>query len=150
MSHVNEILKRAHERGLQEGVAYAGVLTPQEACFLAGHMESARIVDVRSAAEWQFVGVVPDAVRIELKTWPGMQPNPNFDAQLTHQVDKEAVVMFLCRTGGRSDEAASRASALGFTAAFNIQEGFEGRPDGEQHRGTVDGWKARGLPWVQP
>lgn len=150
MSQLNEILKRAHERAHQLGLAYAGQLTPEEAFYLAGHLDSAVIVDVRSSAEWQFVGTVPDSVGIELKTWPGMQANPHFDAQLTHQVDKEAVVMFLCRTGVRSDEAARRAADLGFSAAYNILEGFEGGHDAERHRGQLEGWKARGLPWQQP
>jgi hypothetical protein len=57
------------------------------------------LVDVRSAAEWQFVGVVPGALRIELRTFPGMQPNPQFLAQLQGAVDKQALLLLMCRSG---------------------------------------------------
>jgi rhodanese-related sulfurtransferase len=57
-------------------------------------------------------------------------------------------VVFLCRSGIRSIAAAERATDLGLTA-FNILEGFEGDPDAQAHRGTLGGWRARGLPWAQ-
>lgn len=40
------------------------------------------LVDVRTDAEREWVGFVPDAVAIPWKQWPGMVPNPNFDEAL--------------------------------------------------------------------
>ncbi|PIV91724.1 MAG: rhodanese, partial [Gallionellales bacterium CG17_big_fil_post_rev_8_21_14_2_50_54_146] len=65
------------------------------------------------------------------------------------QVDKESLVLFLCRSGARSHAAASAATAAGFTASYNVLEGFEGDPDGALHRNTINGWRAAGLPWIQ-
>ncbi len=149
MSDVNEILSRARQRGEQLGLPYAGALLPDEAHTLMLARPEAKLVDVRSAAEWALVGRVPGAVEIELKSWPGMVPNPHFQDQLRAQVDAEAIVMFLCRSGARSHDAAMQAQQLGYSTAYNVLEGFEGDKDANGHRGIVGGWKGRKLPWVQ-
>ncbi len=146
---VENILAAAAARGAQLGLAYSGAVSPAEAWALRQQLPGSVIVDVRSAAEWQFVGVVPDAVRIELRTYPGMVPNPGFVTQLQQQVDKSATVLFICRSGARSDEAARLAAEAGYSEVYNVLEGFEGDRDAAQHRGSVNGWKAAGLPWMQ-
>ncbi|MFC3626826.1 rhodanese-like domain-containing protein [Vogesella amnigena] len=146
---VEKLLTTARERGAQLGLPYGGALLPAEAWQLRQALPGSVIVDVRSAAEWQFVGVVPEAVRVELRTFPGMVPNAQFVPQLEAQVSKDATVLFLCRSGARSDEAARLAAAAGYREVYNVLEGFEGDRDGEQHRGQVNGWKAAGLPWIQ-
>jgi len=146
---VENILAAAAARGEQMGLAYSGAVSPAEAWALRQQLPGSVIVDVRSAAEWQFVGVVPDAVRIELRTYPGMVPNPGFVTQLQQQVDKSATVLFICRSGARSDEAARLAAEAGYSQVYNVLEGFEGDRDAAQHRGSVNGWKAAGLPWMQ-
>jgi rhodanese-related sulfurtransferase len=149
MSKINDILERARQRAREHGLDYAGAVTPDEAFELLQHNQAARLIDVRSAAEWQFVGTVPGAANIEFKTYPGMAPNPHFLAQLTQQVDKECLALFLCRTGARSDAAASMAARAGYTEAFNILEGFEGDKNMHGHRGALNGWKGHKLPWTQ-
>ncbi|AXK39534.1 rhodanese-like domain-containing protein [Crenobacter cavernae] len=149
MSQSKEILGVAHQRALDNALPYSGAVTPEEAARLMGELPNVVLVDVRSAAEWQFVGTVPGSVRIELKTWPGMQPNPHFLAQLKEQVSAEALVLFMCRSGVRSDEAARIATGAGYSEVYNVLEGFEGDKDAAGHRGTVGGWKGHGLPWVQ-
>lgn len=146
---VENILAVAAARGEQAGLAYSGAVLPAEAWALRQQLPGAVIVDVRSAAEWQFVGVVPDAVRIELRSYPGMVPNPGFVSQLQQQVDKAATVLFICRSGARSDEAARLAAEAGYQQVYNVLEGFEGDRDEAQHRGRLNGWKAAGLPWMQ-
>lgn len=146
---VENILAAAAARGEQLGLSYSGAVSPAEAWDLRQQLPDTVIVDVRSAAEWQFVGVVPDAVRIELRTYPGMVPNPGFVTQLQQQVDKSATVLFICRSGARSDEAARLAAEAGYRQVYNVLEGFEGDRDEAQHRGRVNGWKAAGLPWMQ-
>ncbi|MBV1774308.1 rhodanese-like domain-containing protein [Burkholderiaceae bacterium DAT-1] len=149
MSQLNDILQHARERATQSALPYSGAVTPEEAHALLTGLGAVRLVDVRSAAEWQFVGGPEQAVRIEWKSWPGMVPNPNFLEQLQHQVDKESVLLFLCRTGARSHDAAAAAAAHGFTECYNILEGFEGDKNADGQRGAVNGWQGRKLPWSQ-
>ncbi|WP_255991492.1 rhodanese-like domain-containing protein [Chitinolyticbacter albus] len=149
MTAVNDILLRARERAAQLGLPYSGAVTPAEAHALTQALPNARIVDVRTAAEWQFVGVVPGAELIEWKRFPDMALNPDFLGQLQTRIDRQSVVLFLCRSGARSHDAAILAASHGYAEAYNILEGFEGDKDGAQHRNTVNGWKAADLPWVQ-
>ena len=149
MGMLNKILQGARERAIAKSLPYAGELTPAEAYALLELTPNARLVDVRSKAELELVGRIPQASHIEWSFYPGWTPNPDFPAQLEAQVDREALVMFICRTGARSHNAAAQASAVGFAEAFNVIEGFEGaaEPDTKQ-RGKINGWKAAGLPWT--
>lgn len=106
------------------------------------------LVDVRTDAERAWVGQVPGAIAVALKQWPGMQANPDFDAQLRAAVPEGGKVVLLCRSGVRSVAAALRASVLGIEA-YNILEGFEGDLDANNQRGRKGGWRAQGLPWRQ-
>ncbi|MEI9994044.1 MAG: rhodanese-like domain-containing protein [Rhizomicrobium sp.] len=135
---------------------YAGDLSATEAWALLQSEPRARLVDVRTSAEWNFVGL-PDLSElgreVELVEWqvfPTMQVNPGFVAQ-TEQgaADKTAPVLFLCRSGARSRSAAIALTRAGYTKAYNVAGGFEGDLDGSRHRGNKTGWKASGLPWKQ-
>ena len=148
MSELANILEQARERAEDADLPYSGVVTPVEAWRLLQDLPGTRLVDVRTHAEWQFVGVVPGAELIEWQTYPLMARNPRFLEQLRSKVDPEAVVLFLCRSGVRSHEAAALAAAHGYAEAYNIQEGFEGDRDENQQRGRRWGWKAAGLPWI--
>lgn len=149
MGKLTEILTLAGQRGQALGLPYAGALTPQEAFDLLRLAPGAKLVDVRTRAEWDWVGRVPGAVEIEWNQYPGGVRNPNFLAEFKRQVDPEAMVMFLCRSGVRSDGAARLATEAGYSACFNILEGFEGDKDADSHRSTVGGWRKAGLPWIQ-
>ena len=146
---IAEILKAAQERAQRSGLPYEGALLPNEAHQLLQTASGAKLVDVRTRAEWDWVGRIPGAVEIELLTYPGSRPNPSFLAELERQVDKQAPVMFICRSGGRSHNAALLAMQAGYTQCYNVLEGFEGDKDGQGHRNTKGGWRASGLPWVQ-
>jgi rhodanese-related sulfurtransferase len=146
---IDAVLQRAAERAASMSLPYQGALLPTEAFALMQYAPDVVLVDVRTAAEWQFVGMVPNALCLEWRTFPGMQPNGRFLELLTAQVPKSATVLFLCRSGARSDEAARAAQAAGYGAVFNVLEGFEGDKDGASQRGQVNGWRKRGLPWVQ-
>lgn len=149
MATLNELLRTAHERAQEMDLPYEGALTPQEAYQLLREAPSAKLVDVRTRAERDWVGRIPGAVEIEWITYPAHQNNPQFVTQLEAQVDAESLVMFICRSGGRSSLAAATAAQAGYTQAFNVLEGFEGDRDPQGHRGTLAGWKHEGLPWVQ-
>ena len=148
MSKIDAIIETAKQRGQQMKLAYVGALLPAEAQILR-ETTGAIIVDVRSKAELDFVGRITGSVEIELKTYPGMKPNPDFVSQLTAAVPLATTVMFICRSGARSHEAASAAAAAGYRSAFNVLEGFEGDRDPAGHRNTVGGWRAALLPWSQ-
>ena len=144
-----DVLKQARQRGRDRDLPYAGALLPSEAYQLLKQQPGATLVDVRSRAELDFVGRVPGSIEIEWKSYPGMRANPDFIQQLTQKVPKDATVMFVCRSGARSHETALAAAQAGYSAAFNVLEGFEGDRDSSGHRNTVGGWRAAGLPWVQ-
>ncbi len=116
----------------------------------------AQLVDVRTDAEWNFVGV-PDlgaadkqAVLIPWQVYPTMQRNGSFADDLRQAgLAPEHRVYFICRSGARSLAAAEAAREAGFPNVFNVADGFEGPPDVQGHRGVLAGWKAEGLPWRQ-
>ncbi|HTP77410.1 MAG TPA: rhodanese-like domain-containing protein [Rhizomicrobium sp.] len=136
---------------------YAGDLSVTEAWALLQSDPRAQLVDVRTSAEWSFVGL-PDlsslgreALLVEWQSFPTMRPNPSFvdDTVRAGVGAKDAPVLFLCRSGARSRSAAIAITAAGYSRAYNIAGGFEGDLDGERHRGQQNGWKASGLPWKQ-
>jgi len=148
MDNLEEIMRRAHERAVKSNLPYAGALTPSEAHALMD--AGARLIDVRTRAEWEWVGRIPGALLIEWNTWPAASRNPAFSRELQEAVPHiDTPVMFVCRSGARSHGAATLAAQLGYARAFNVLEGFEGDKDAAGHRGTVGGWKVAGLPWTQ-
>lgn len=117
---------------------------------------SARLVDVRTNAEWSYVGLpdLSDAgqepILIPWQIFPTMQVNRDFVEQMRQAgLTPDNQVYFLCRSGVRSLAAAQAAASAGFGSVFNILQGFEGPPNQDGHRGTVAGWKADALPWRQ-
>jgi len=149
MGKISEIMQAAQQRAQETKLPYQGAVTPEEAFELLQAAPGAKLVDVRTRAETDWVGRVPDAVEIEWATYPGMKPNPNFLAQLSQEVDKESLVLFLCRTGQRSHQAAVAATTAGYSNCLNVLDGFEGAADADGHRSTLNGWRAVGLPWEQ-
>jgi rhodanese-related sulfurtransferase len=135
---------------------YAGDLSPQQAYGLLSENPQTQLVDVRTAAEWGYVGC-PDlsslgkqAILIEWQQFPSGEPNPHFVEQVEKLgISKDSPIVLLCRSGQRSRFAAAALTQAGYQACYNILEGFEGDKDSDGHRGTVAGWKVAGLPWQQ-
>ncbi|ADT97266.1 MULTISPECIES: rhodanese-like domain-containing protein [Mycolicibacterium] len=136
-------------------MSYAGDITPEQAWKLLNENPDAVLVDVRTDAEWRFVGVPDlsgldrDVVYIEWNRTDGTR-NAGFvdDLQAAGVTPGERPVVFLCRSGNRSIGAAEAATEAGIGPSYNVLDGFEGNPDDNGHRG-VTGWKAVGLPWRQ-
>lgn len=149
MGKLSSILQTAQQRAKEMNLPYQGALYPDEAYQILQSTPGAKLVDVRTRAELFWVGSVLDAVEIEWASYPNMKANPHFITHLEQQVDKEALVIFLCRSGARSHHAAALASQVGYLDCYNILEGFEGDLDDNMHRNTKGGWRAAGLPWVQ-
>jgi rhodanese-related sulfurtransferase len=141
-------LTTAREAAAAAGLPYAGGIAPQDAWALFSTGE-ALLVDVRSAEERKFVGYVPDSLHVAWATGTSLNRNPRFARELEAKTGKEAVVLLLCRSGNRSALAAEAAAKAGLTQAFNVLEGFEGELDAQQQRGSQNGWRFHGLPWVQ-
>ena len=137
-------------------MSYAGEVAPDEAWRQLEADPRAQLVDVRSEAEWTFVGL-PDLngvgrepLLVAWQHFPGMQVDQQFVARLSAEVpEQDTPLFFLCRSGGRSRAAAQAMTAAGYGRCYNVAEGFEGDPDAERHRGRTNGWKARQLPWRQ-
>ncbi|NEW58740.1 rhodanese-like domain-containing protein [Nocardia cyriacigeorgica] len=137
-------------------MTYAGDITPKQAWEILRDDPRAVLVDVRTEAEWKFVGI-PDTSAIDRQTvlieWvdgTGAR-NTEFAQQLSTVLDgrdPDAPVVFLCRSGQRSAHAATVATSAGIAPAYNVSEGFEGPLDELGHRGAA-GWRADGLPWRQ-
>lgn len=135
---------------------YAGDLGPRQAWELLTAERDARLVDVRTAAEWSYVGV-PDLgtagkepLLVEWQRFPSGEVDPGFvDRIEAAGVPRTAPILLLCRSGVRSLAAARALTERGYTRAYNIAGGFEGPVDPDRHRGTLAGWKFEGLPWKQ-
>ncbi len=135
---------------------YAGDVDVEEAWRMLSEDQDAVLVDCRTEAEWTFVGV-PDLSSLGKETefvvlneYPLMGENPLFaDAVRSKGVTPDKTVLVICRSGQRSRTAAIALTALGYERCYNVSGGFEGPHDDKRHRGTLDGWKVKGLPWVQ-
>lgn len=141
-------LQRVREEAAAAGWRYAGGVLPELAWQLF-HEGRAVLVDVRTPEELSYVGRIPEAVQVAWATGTAQVRNPRFVRELESKVPKDAVVLFLCRSGKRSAAAAEAATRAGYGSAFNVLEGFEGELDEHQRRGGVGGWRRRGLPWIQ-
>ncbi len=118
------------------------------------------LIDVRTKAEWSYVGL-PDLssigkrpILIEWQSFPDGRVDPDFADRLSKMldeggVDRQSELFFMCRSGARSKAAALAMTAAGFAACRNVADGFEGPLGADRHRGKTAGWKAAGLPWAQ-
>ena len=139
---------------------YAGDLLAVDAYALLEGDASAVLIDVRSKAEWAYVGT-PDVqalgktpLFLEWQSYPSMAVDANFTDRLeallqSAAVERGASLVFLCRSGARSRHAAIAMTSAGWGPCFNISDGFEGPLDDLRRRGGAGGWRAGGLPWTQ-
>lgn len=145
---LSQLLLEAQSRKAPQ-VEYAGEVTPQEVyAYLSAH--EAVLIDVRTPSEWQ--AGRPDLSQaqgklllLSWKTYPDYAVNPTFVQELSaeNSVGKDTPLFFLCRSGGRSLDAAVAMTAAGYRYCFNVTGGFEGA------RVPGTGWKAAQLPYKQ-
>ncbi|MGB0684239.1 MAG: rhodanese-like domain-containing protein [Magnetovibrionaceae bacterium] len=134
---------------------YAGDLTPKQAWEKLQNEDKAVLVDVRTQAEWNFVGVPElgpgrEPLFVQWQKFPSGLVNTEFVDQVREKVPApDTPILFLCRSGGRSAAAATALTEAGYGSCYNVLSGFEGDKDGDGHRGTTGGWKVEGLPWKQ-
>jgi rhodanese-related sulfurtransferase len=141
---------------LMADTAYAGDLAPEQAWDMLKREPTSVLVDVRTQPELLYVGI-PDLssldkapVFVPWKVFPKMEVNSDFVRQVAASgVDPDTPLLFLCRSGGRSKEAAIAMTQAGYKKCYNVAQGFEGDLDPVRHRNTIGGWRHNGLPWVQ-
>ena len=144
------IVRAALLRGTEAKAPYAGMVTPEEANAIRG-VTGVKLIDTRTRAEWVWVGRVPGSHLVSWHHYDGesLTANPEFLSQLRTVARENDVLLFLCRTTNRSKAAAEAASRAGFRFAIEVLEGFEGELNRASHRGAINGWQYRGLPWRQ-
>ena len=140
---------------------YKADVSPSDVWTRLGDDSDGVLIDVRSRAEWTFVGtpelasIGKQVVFAAWQDFPAMQIDPDFAGSLDTMlvsagVGRDADLFFLCRSGGRSAAAAAAMTSAGYANCFNVAGGFEGGHDQNGQRGKIVGWKAADLPWRQP
>ncbi len=137
-------------------LSYAGDLTPQQAWDMLASEPASVLVDVRTNAEWAYVGI-PDLadlgkqpVFVPWIVFPTMKLNTDFTAMVSSAGrGPDDALVFICRSGQRSKAAAGTMTQVGYSRCYNVDKGFEGDADAAKHRGLINGWKVDGLPWIQ-
>ncbi len=137
-------------------------ITASDAWKFLQEQSNSILVDVRTKEEIDFVGfadlstINSKLIYLPLKFYPQMATDNEFTDKLTSLVEKtfpaielpKINLLFMCRSGARSLEAAMLMSDFGYNC-YNITNGFEGQVDSFGHRGCINGWKAEKLPWRQ-
>ena len=104
---------------------YAGDVTPKTAWDILKTKDDSYLVDCRTTAEWNFVGV-PDlsqlnkeAALLEWTRFPDGSPNPDFVNQVEQIIPhRDATILFLCRSGQRSIGAATAMTEVGYPNCY--------------------------------
>lgn len=137
-------------------MSYRGDVPASEAGPAIEANADAVLIDVRTDAEWRFVGVpvmtsAPGNLHlISWQVFPDMSRNEGFLAAVNAiGLSKDQPIYMLCRSGARSAAAGTLLAENGYNAVFNISDGFEGDKDADGHRGRVNGWKVSGCAWSQ-
>ncbi len=123
-------------------------LTPPEA-FALSQSKAVVFIDIRSEMEFFFVGNPKGAINIPWQDAPDFELNPNFIKEISYVAKQNQPILLICRSGHRSIDAGNALIAAGFHDVSHVLEGFEGDRDELHHRSSVNGWRFRGLPWVQ-
>lgn len=142
------LLTQIQQRAQAQQLNYSGNLPPQIAWQLL-QSQRAILIDVRTNEERKFVGYVAQSIHVPWATGTAFNRNPRFIKELEKVAEKEQCLLFLCRSGQRSDLAAQAAAHAGFKQVYNIIDGFEGRLNADSQRNQENGWKSLKLPWIQ-
>jgi len=125
-------------------------ISPNQANDILQENPEAKLIDTRTTIEYSFVGHPIGAIHVPLKRPPTWEVLPDFVNQIKKHADSLSTpVVLMCRSGARSMEAAKLLEQAGFESLYNMEEGFEGDKDDNNHRGTLGGWRFHGLPWEQ-
>jgi len=125
-------------------------ISPTQAHEILSSNSQAVLIDTRTFIEYSFVGHPIGAVHVPLKRPPNWEAFPDFVEQVEQHIPSKSIpVILMCRSGVRSLDAAKLLEQAGFQTLYNMDEGFEGDKDNNNHRGTLGGWRFHKLPWEQ-
>lgn len=125
-------------------------ISPKQANDILQENAEAKLIDTRTTIEHSFVGHPIGAIHIPLKRPPTWEVLPDFVNQVKElAASLSTPIVLMCRSGARSMEAAKLLEQAGFQSLYNMDEGFEGDKDNNNHRGTLGGWRFHDLPWEQ-
>jgi rhodanese-related sulfurtransferase len=141
-------LEAAQNRAREKSLPYRGALTPPEAHAAWQGVPGAVLIDIRTETELELIGRIPKALNFEWKLYPGWDLNPSFVTSIQRKFAPDAVLILICRSGIRSDEAATKLAKAGYENVYQVLEGFEGVLDASGQR-RVNGWRSYNLPWTQ-
>ena len=136
-------------------MSYKRNLLPKMAVERLQSNSQALFVDVRSKAEYKYVGFPENSILIPWIDDPDWEPNPEVFSDLVMQEldGRENLlnteIILICRSGFRSNEALKCLENKGFTQVSHVASGFEGDLDENDHRGNLNGWRHDGMPWSQ-
>ena len=136
-------------------MSYKRNLLPKMAVERLQNNPQALFVDVRSKAEYKYVGFPENSILIPWIDDPDWEPNPEaFSDAVMQELDgrenlSDTEIILICRSGFRSNEALKCLENKGFTQVSHVASGFEGDLDENDHRGNLNGWRHDGMPWSQ-
>ena len=136
-------------------MSYKRNLLPKMAVERLQNNPQALFVDVRSKAEYKYVGFPENSILIPWIDDPDWEPNPEaFSEAVMQELDgrenlSDTEIILICRSGFRSNEALKCLENKGFTQVSHVASGFEGDLDENDHRGNLNGWRHDGMPWSQ-
>ena len=136
-------------------MSYKRNLLPKMAVERLQNNPQALFVDVRSKAEYKYVGYPENSILIPWIDDPDWQPNPEaFSEAVMQELDgrenlSDTEIILICRSGFRSNEALKCLENKGFTQVSHVASGFEGDLDENDHRGNLNGWRHDAMPWSQ-
>ena len=136
-------------------MSYKRNLLPKMAIERLQSNPQALFVDVRSKAEYKYVGYPENSILIPWIDDPDWEPNPEaFSEAVMQELDgrenlSDTEIILICRSGFRSNEALKCLENKGFTQVSHVASGFEGDLDENDHRGNLNGWRHDGMPWSQ-
>ena len=136
-------------------MSYKRNLLPKMAVERLQNNPQALFVDVRSRAEYKYVGYPENSILIPWIDDPDWKPNPEaFSGAVMQELDgrenlSDTEIILICRSGFRSNEALKCLENKGFTQVSHVASGFEGDLDENDHRGNLNGWRHDGMQWSQ-
>ena len=134
---------------------YKRNLLPKMAIDRLNANPEAVLIDVRTSAEYKYVGFPENSILIPWFDEPDLNSDPSAfcEAVNNHLSDRSDILstelILICRSGFRSNEALKCLQSNGFTCVSHVASGFEGDLDENDHRGNLNGWRNDGMPWSQ-
>ncbi|ABK45699.1 thiosulfate sulfurtransferase [Magnetococcus marinus MC-1] len=111
--------------------------------------EQVMFIDIRTEMEHYYVGHPIGVYNVPWQDYPDFAINPDFLSEVEELAQRNQHIVLICRSGHRSIDAGNFLIQHGFQRVSHVTEGFEGDKNEKHQRGLINGWRQRGLPWMQ-